>query len=154
MEALINPNQINSADKKSIIGLAQQFNQDVILSNQYDRLKILAQVRKMQLFLTEVDSYLKESTIVDVEQYGKMAVENGVEFTIAEAGVKYDYSANEKWVEITKQIDELAEKRKKMEAFIKTLESYRLEVDPETGEQIEWYPASKSSTTIVKCSIK
>lgn len=154
MEALINPNQINSADKKSIIGLAQQFNQDVILSNQYDRLKILAQVRKMQLFLTEVDSYLKESTIVDVEQYGKMAVENGVEFTIAEAGVKYDYSANEKWVEITKQIDELAEKRKKMEAFIKTLESYRLEVDTETGEQIEWYPASKSSTTIVKCSIK
>lgn len=154
MEALINPNQINSADKKSIIGLAQQFNQDVILSNQYDRLKILAQVRKMQLFLTEVDSYLKESTIVDVEQYGKMAVENGVEFTIAEAGVKYDYSANEKWVEITKQIDELAEKRKKMEAFIKTLESYRLEVDPLTGEQIEWYPASKSSTTIVKCSIK
>lgn len=119
-----------------------------------DPIKQLAIVKKLQLLVDTLEKGIKEKTLEELERNGGKYVAFNCDFQVAEVGVKYDYSSNAKWCEVNAKIKELEEERKGIEAFIKTIKSYKLEVDPETGEQIEWFPAVKSSTTSIKTTIK
>jgi hypothetical protein len=119
-----------------------------------DPIKKLALISKFQLLFDTLEKGLKEKSIEDLHKLGGKTSNFGVDFQISEVGVKYDYSENEKWVEINNQIKFLEEKRKEVEAFIKGIKSSFTQVDEETGEAIHWHPASKSSTTTIKRTIK
>jgi len=113
-------------------------------------LKMLAFVSKMKTMLETIESGLTAKSMTELESYNGKHFAFGIEFQLSEAGVKYDYSANKKWVELNDQIKSLEEKRKAMEAFIKSLKQSITEVDEETGEAIKWFPPAKSSTTTIK----
>jgi uncharacterized protein YajQ (UPF0234 family) len=90
----------------------------------------------------------------DLHRLGGKFTKHGVEFAIAELGTKYDYSNTKRWVDLNNEIEALKSKQKEVESFCKVISSITTTVDPDTGEAIEFIPASKSSTTSIKKTIK
>lgn len=130
-----------------------------MLVNNFDEssknpLQMLAFVSKMKTMLDTIEKGLTEKSMNELHQYNGKHFAFGIDFQIAEVGTKYDYSENSEWVKIQDQINELETKRKDAEAFIKSLKQSITQVDEETGEAIKWFPASKSSTTSIKKTIK
>lgn len=144
---------VRYADKSGVIRIANEFVESIIEGGG-DRLTALAVSSKLQLFLKTIDSQLIEHSLNEMQMHNGKAENSSVKLELAETGVAYDYSENENWVKLSEQIDSLNEARKKMEAFIRTLEKPKSEVDEETGEIIKWFPASKKSTTTIKRTIK
>ena len=119
-----------------------------------DPLQMLAFISKMKTMLDVIEKGLTEKSMNDLNSYGGKHTAFGIDFQISEVGVKYDYSENIKWVELNNQISELDAKRKEMESFIKGIKSSFTQVDEETGEAIKWHPASKTSSSTIKKTIK
>lgn len=145
-------NQILSQSKSDLNQFAIQFASAMEGNNS---LKLIASIAKFQHLLSELDKKLKDQAINDLLLCdGSKANAFGVDFSIMESGIKYDYSANEKWNELDVQINALKEKQKDIEAFCKSLKASTTTVDEETGEAIKWFPPAKSSTTTIKKTIK
>lgn len=144
---------ILSLSKADILDQANQIieNFDV---DMLDTMTTISLIRKAQLLIDTLEKGLKEKGINELTKSGGKYESNGCEHQLVESGVKYDYSNNSKWVLINEQIKSLTEERKDIEARIKPLKGMMIEVDPETGEAIEWYPAIKTSTTTIKTIIK
>jgi hypothetical protein len=122
-----------------------------------DTLSQLALSSKFKHFFTEVESQLNKASIEDLRKYdGSKLSKHGVDFSITETGIKYDYTQTQKWVDLQKQIDELIEKQKQVEKFCKALKPGQslTEVDPETGEAHVFVSPSKSSTESIRKTIK
>ena len=142
-----------SLSKKDI----QAFSESIVRNfdeSSKDPLQVLAFVSKMKTMLDAIEKGLTEKSMNDLHSYGGKKEAFGIDFQISEVGVKYDYSENIKWIELQNQINELETKRKEMESFIKGIKSSFTQVDEETGEAIKWHPASKSSSTTIKKTIK
>lgn len=145
-------NQILGQSKSDLNEFAIQF---ASAMEGHDSLKLIASIAKFQHLLSELDKKLKDQAINDLLLCdGSKSNAFGVEFSVMESGVKYDYSANEKWNELDAEINSLKEKQKDIEAFCKSLKSATTTVDEETGEAIKWFPPAKSSTTTIKKTIK
>lgn len=142
-----------SLSKEEIVKEANQiienFDADML-----DTISTISLIRKAQLLIDTLEKGLKEKGITELQRAGGKLDANGCEHSIVEAGVKYDYSNNIKWVMIDEQIKSLTAERKNIEERIKPLRGLMIEVDPSTGEAIEWHPAIKSSTTTIKTIIK
>ena len=142
-----------SLSKEEIIQQANEvlenFDADML-----DTISTISLIRKAQLLIDTLEKGLKEKGIIELQRAGGRYDANGCEHQLVEAGVKYDYSNNVRWVMIDEQIKSLSEERKNIEARIKPLTKMVIEVDPETGEAIEWHPATKTSTTTIKTIIK
>jgi outer membrane murein-binding lipoprotein Lpp len=78
---------------------------------------------------------------------------NGTVIKVKEAGVRYDFSNSQKWNDISAQEKTIAQKRKEVEDFLKTLKSKTTTLDEETGELQEFYPPIKKSTTTVEVQL-
>ena len=153
-QLIIPASEIKSLNKKEIIELASNtvasFDSSI-----NDPIEVLAIISKAGLFLETVEKGIKAEALNELQKtYAGKHIMLGIEFAEAEVGVKYDFTENAKWIELNEQIEKLNEKRKDLEAFIKTLKSKTVTVDEETGETIEWFPAGKSSTTQIKKTIK
>lgn len=97
---------------------------------------------------------IQEAVMREFEKHGQKNLEyNGVLLQQQESGVKYDFSGCGDAVmdEYLKQQEELKEKIKEREKFLKNIPSSGV-VDPETGAFI--YPPAKSSKTIIKTTLK
>jgi hypothetical protein len=144
--------QILDLSKKEIAKMAESFmaNADAI-----DTVKLAAQLAKFTLLSAEMDKHLKEHLFADLRKHkdGKLSA-FGVDFSEMEGGVKYDYSETESWCKLQFEIDRLKEKQKEVEAFCKALKSKTSTLDEETGELMDFYPPSKTSTTTIKKVIK
>jgi hypothetical protein len=144
--------QILDLSKKEIAQMAESFmaNADAI-----DTVKLAAQLAKFTLLSAEMDKHLKEHLFADLRKHkdGKLSA-FGVDFSEMEGGVKYDYSETESWCKLQFEIDRLKEKQKEVEAFCKALKSKTSTLDEETGELMDFYPPSKTSTTTIKKVIK
>lgn len=146
--------EILSLSKKDLVRTGEMLVNNFDASSK-DPLQMLAFVSKMKLMLDTIEKGLVDKSINDLNQYQGKKEAFGIDFQISEVGVKYDYSENQKWVELNNEIKELEEKKKEMEKFIKALGPYSFkEVNDETGEITEWHPASKSSTSTIKKTIK
>ena len=153
-QLIIPAQEIKSLSKKDIIALAES-TISTFDSSLNDPIETLAVISKASLFLETVEKGIKSEALNELQKtYAGKHVMLGIEFAEAEVGVKYDFTENAKWVELNEQIEKLNEKRKDLEAFIKTLKFKTVTVDEETGEAVEWFPASKSSTTQIKKTIK
>lgn len=153
-QLIIPAQEIKSLSKKDIISLAET-TISTFDSSLNDPIEILAVISKASLFLETLEKGIKAEALNELQKtYAGKHIMLGIEFQEAEVGVKYDFTENAKWVELNEQIEKLNEKRKDLEAFIKTLKSKTVTVDEETGEAVEWFPASKSSTTQIKKTIK
>ena len=112
--------------------------------------------KAMEKVFEKIKPILIESAIVEVEHYEKNPVIKGAEYSIIEAGVKYDYSVcnDAKWNDLTKEIESLKEKLKERETFLKSIKEKLEIIDTESGELNVIYPCIKSSTTTLKVTFK
>lgn len=144
--------QVLSMSKSELTSFAEQFYFEM---DRLDAIAFSATIAKFQHFLKEVEKKVKDQAIIDLQKYeGGKSNSHGVEFSIMESGIKYDYSANKVWNDLQYKIDHLRAEQEDIESFCKSLKSTTVTVDPETGESFEWFPPAKSSTTTLKKTIK
>jgi hypothetical protein len=144
--------QILDLSKKEIAQMAKSF---MANADSINTVKLAAQLAKFQLLASEMDKHIKEHLFVDLRQNKDSKLSAfGVDFSEMEGGVKYDYSETESWCKLQFEIDRLKEKQKDVEAFCKALKSKTSTLDEETGELMDFYPPSKTSTTTIKKVIK
>jgi len=144
--------QILDLNKKEIAQMAESF---MANPESINVVKLAAQLAKFQLLASEMDKHIKDHLFVDLRQNKDSKLSAfGVDFSEMEGGVKYDYSETESWCKLQFEIDRLKEKQKEVEAFCKALKSKTSTLDEETGEFMDFYPPSKTSTTTIKKIIK
>lgn len=101
-------------------------------------------VRKNTLF---IDAVVTEAE----KNKGKIETASGAKIEVCETGVRYNYSSNQEWVELTNQEKEISEKRKSLEERLKKIPAGKLLVDEESGETLQG--PSKTSKTNFKLSL-
>jgi hypothetical protein len=121
------------------------------IENGNDALNVIAIGSKMELLGKELkekgcklDTLVNELSMND----NKKRVTSNVELSIREVGTKYDYSSTPKILEIDSEIEKLKEEQKIIQDIAKRITT-RVEFTTTQGEQIEIYPAGKSSTTSI-----
>lgn len=127
-----------------------------VLNGEVDALLFSAQVTALeQLFKTlKADHLIKDCILEEAEKHGAKSFEQGnAKFQLKEVGVKFDFNNCEdsEWEDLDSQIKELTAKKKKREAFLKTIDS-EMEVYGSDGVQLK--PVVKSSTTTVVTILK
>ena len=112
--------------------------------------------KAMEKVFEKIKPILIESAIVEVEHYEKNPVIKVAEYSIIEAGVKYDYSVcnDAKWNDLSREVESIKEKLKEREAFLKSIKEKIEIIDTESGELNIIYPCIKSSTTTLKVTFK
>lgn len=96
-------------------------------------------------------SALKSNALDELSRYPQRQaiIINGAEFTIREAGVKYDYAScgDTFLLDMMRDRDELDAKIKDRQKFLRSIKGTEMIVDTRTGEVCELKPPSKTSTT-------
>ena len=129
---------------------------DEIIADDNETLPILGKLKIIEKVVKNIleDKEVKSRFLADRQRYSdkEMVKYNGIEFSVREAGVKYDYNASGdlKWMDLDKKIKELTESRKEREKLLQNLSAEGL-VDPDNGNFITRPP--KSSETIVVTKI-
>ena len=139
----------------------QSFVSDVIErleSGEVDPIKVHAQCKKMEDIvkaLTGNETY-KSVLIEAVERNGKKFNSFDAEFSVKEAGVKYDYSqcGDVKTLELMAEVEKLSEQIKARQKLLQMLPIEGIQKVDEFGEVCTIYPPSKSSTTTVNVILK
>lgn len=121
------------------------------IENGNDALNVIAIGSKMELLGKELkekgcklDTLVNELSMND----NKKRITSNVELSIREVGTKYDYSSTPKILEIDAEIEKLKDEQKIIQDIAKRITT-RVEFTTNEGEQIEIYPAGKSSTTSI-----
>lgn len=122
-------------------------------------IEVAEAISGMEQFLKEVKgderfvSYLRE----EVAKFGKVATRpSGTKIELAETGTKYDYSKTDDFIlpDLQKQADELAEKIKARQDFLKAIPVEGMELlNESSGEMVRVYPPSKTSTSSYKVTL-
>jgi hypothetical protein len=113
-------------------------------------LQLATQLKFVEDIITNIKEELRQRVVAEQSKYGKDKMSyHGAEFDIKEAGVKYDYSQCQDtiWDDLKQQLNDLNDKMKEREAFLKTLKERFTYIDESTGEIITLYPPQKKSTT-------
>lgn len=115
---------------------------------QFKALKVFESIIKQSL----ADKDIKKSVLNAAEKHGKSAELYNSEFTVCEAGVKYDYSNcnDDIYDQLVKEYNEIGELIKQREEFLKSIGDN--EVYNEHGVKLN--KPLKTSETIVKIKIK
>lgn len=122
-------------------------------------IEVAEAISGMEQFLKEVKgderfvAYLRE----EVAKFGKVTTRpSGAKIELAETGTKYDYSKTDDFIlpDLQKQSDELAEKIKARQGFLKAIPVEGMELlNESSGEMVRVYPPSKTSTSSYKVTL-
>jgi len=99
----------------------------------------------------------KDMLLTEGSKHGKSFTFAGNECKVMETGVKYDYSVcnDPDWNQLDADINNLKEKQKERETFLKTIRPCGLNIfDEETGETYELNPPVKTSSTTISITLK
>jgi len=113
-------------------------------------LQLAAQLKYFEDIIANVKEEVRQRVVAEQSKYGKERMTfKGATFDIKEAGVKYDYSNCDDtiWNDLKQQLDDLNDKMKEREAFLKSLRERLTYVDESSGEIVTIYPPQKKSTT-------
>lgn len=119
--------------------------------------QLLQDVTRLRAVMLACETALAdlETEVTDeVEKYGKEGAGIlGAKLEKTEAGVKYNYNATPRWVELKAQEDAIAAQRKDLEGRLKALKQPMAFTNMEDGDQYECYPAAKTSKTTYKVTL-
>ena len=95
------------------------------------------------------DSLVQDAIIEEVEKYGKVANYKGAKITVKEVGTKYHFNEcnDPVWDFLKQQMDEISQKMKDREAFLKSIKGHETIVNEETGEVYTIKMPGKESKT-------
>jgi hypothetical protein len=112
--------------------------------------------KAMEKVFEKIKPTLIENALNEISQYEKNSVIKGSEFSIVEAGVKYDYSnCNDPvYNEHFQTLENAKERLKERETFLKCIKEPMHFINEDTGEAITLYPPKKSSSTTLKVTFK
>lgn len=126
-----------------------------IREGQIDPLKVHMQIKSAEHLLDTLkdNPEYKSLLLEQAEKHGKKFETYNAEFQVKEAGVKWDYSqcADDFYYDLVAKRDALDREIKERQKFLQCVPIEGM-ASPQTGGII--YPASKSSTTIVQCTLK
>jgi hypothetical protein len=110
----------------------------------------------MEKVFEKIKPTLIENALNEISKFEKNAVIKGSEFSIVEAGVKYDYSeCNDiEYNMLTIQIEALKSTLKDRETFLKAIKAPMQMIDETSGEVYTIYPPKKTSSTTLKVTFK
>lgn len=123
---------------------------EVILSGERNPLEFAAYLKSCEMIIDELrkDTEIENAIQSEQAKHGQKSIELfGAKFTLAETGVKYDYSGSSRWVQVTKNIENLNSTKKAIEKMLQSMTEPITTVDEETGETEKIYPPVKTSTT-------
>lgn len=103
------------------------------------------------IFLKSED--VKEAVDKAKEKWGSAPAEfQGAKLTIAESGVKYDFSVckDSKWDELYERKKEIEAQMKERETFLRGIRNCETVVDEETGVVEKLYAPARSASSCVK----
>jgi hypothetical protein len=112
--------------------------------------------KAMEKVFEKIKPTLIENALNEISQYEKNTIIKGSEFSIVEAGVKYDYSnCNDlEYNTLNTQLEALKSTLKDRETFLKSIKHPLQMIDENSGEVYIIYPPKKSSTTTLKVTFK
>jgi hypothetical protein len=112
--------------------------------------------KAMEKVFEKIKPTLIENALNEISQYEKNTVIKGSEFSIVEAGVKYDYSeCNDiEHNKLTIQIEALKSALKDRETFLKAIKAPMQMIDENSGEVYTIFPPKKTSSTTLKVTFK
>jgi hypothetical protein len=112
--------------------------------------------KAMEKVFDKIKPTLIENALNEISNYEKNAVIKGSEFSIVEAGVKYDYSeCNDiEYNMLNTQLEALKSTLKDRETFLKSIKAPMQMIDKNSGEVYSVYPPKKTSSTTLKVTFK
>ena len=117
-----------------------------------DPVKLHLQVKCTEELLKNLkeDEQYRKIVLEEAQKNGKSFERYNSKFSIAETGVKYDYSVcnDPEWNKLNEQMEQVKEKMKEREAFLKNIPTKGVGVLHD-DELITTYPPNKTSTTSV-----
>lgn len=129
-----------------------------ILDGHEDPLKALITLKCMEEIIDKItgNNDFKAACITEAEKYGKTFDKVNAKLSVRETGVKYNFEecGDLELLELMTMRQELDEKIKKRQEFIKMIPIEGIEVINEDGVISHIYPPSKTSTTTVTVSLK
>lgn len=155
METAMQTVRLMPENKQQIENFAAQLEQGLESGN-----IVASELLRFQKALEKVFDKIKptliDCAINEIEKYEKNAIIKNTEFSIVEAGVKYDYTDCNDHVlnNLMLDIDYLKGKIKSREAMLKSLSEPMQIIDEATGEVSTIYAPKKSSSTTIKVSFK
>lgn len=141
--------------KKQIEVFASQL-ENGLINGQIIASDLLRFQKAMEKVFEKIKPTLIENALNEISQYEKNSIIKGSEFSIVEAGVKYDYSdCNDlEYNTLIIQLEALKSTLKDRETFLKAIKQPMQMVDENSGECYTIYPPKKSSTTTLKVTFK
>jgi hypothetical protein len=130
-----------------------------VQSGEVNPLEVLVQIRAFEKAADRIISELRQNFLTAAEKYEGTSFEfAGNKLEKAEAGTKYNYGAtgDPVWESLDADVAIATERRKEREAFLRTIKAGDIvkAVDPSSGEEVTLKPAPKTSTSIIKVSIR
>jgi hypothetical protein len=128
---------------------------DLALSGEVDIIKLSRTVNIMKRIVEffEKEPEIQDCLLNEVQKYGKGELS---EIQVKETGTKYDYLGCNlpEYIQVIESINELTERKKQLETYLKTIIKETEFIDPSTAESVILLPAIKTSTTKVVFTIK
>lgn len=131
---------------KTNVSIVAQEMTEPILNGDVDPIEFSVRCQFGINVLTEAMKIAKDSAKLD-----NKAVVLGATVEVAETGVKYDYSTNETWQSIEKELAPILARKKDIEDKIKM--ATKTGTDLLQGDEIIASPVTKTSTTILKITL-
>ena len=129
-----------------------------ILDGHEDPIKALITLKCMEEIIDKITGHkgFRDACITEAEKYGKTFDKVNAKLAIREAGVRYNFEecGDLELLELMTMRQELDEKIKKRQEFIKMIPIEGIEVINEDGVISHIYPPSKTSTTTLTCTLK
>jgi len=123
-----------------------------------DAIKVHLQIKCMESIIKDLNAspLYKEYLLTAAENNGKKFTYHNAEFSIKEAGVKYDYSqCNDNALnEMQALSDNLLERIKARQKFLQLAPQEGIDIVTGDGEMVKIYRPSKTSTTTVNVILK
>jgi len=153
METITSTLAILPTTKEQITTFAAKLETE-LQSGTVNPLDIIRVQKCFEKVFDKVKPTLSELARVEAEKYGKSFEFKGAKIELAEVGVKYDYSkcGHVDYDYLIDQIDKLNERKKNIEAMLKTIKEPTNMVS-EFGEAMTVYGPTKTSTSSIKVTV-
>lgn len=141
--------------KKQIEVFASQL-ENGLINGQIIASDLLRFQKAMEKVFEKIKPTLIENALNEISKFEKNPIIKGSEFSIVEAGVKYDYSdCNDlEYNSLSIQLEALKSTLKDRETFLKSIKQPLQLIDETSGECYTVYPPKKTSTTTLKVTFK
>lgn len=154
MNNIINVSELFPS-KASLAGIVTNLTMKV-MDGEEDPIKQGANLDFIIKACTNAKDVLKPFIIEELEKDKTRTEYHGYKIEVSEAGVTYDYSnCNDRiYADLIKESEELKERIKAREVFLKSIKNSETLLDEESGEVIKIYPPVRKSTTTPKFTLK